>query len=100
MPAFRLVHDFPNRKQRAKTGNLYKIDLKLLRQLLFNIFLLDIFFILKDVDVANFIDSNTTFARNTEDLIDSLENIFNTLIETSKKKRFPVLRQKPIQILP
>ena len=91
---------FPIENKEQKLETCIKIDLKLLRQLLFNIFLLDIFFILKDVDVANFIDGNTTFARNTEDLIDSLENIFNTLIETSKKKRFPVLRQKPIQILP
>ena len=43
---------------------------------LFNIFLADLFLVLKDVDIANFADDSTPFtsANNIGDLIYSLEN--------------------------
>ena len=43
--------------------------------LLFNIFLVDLFCIHSDIDIANFADDNTPYlsAKNTEDVIESIE---------------------------
>ena len=54
--------------------------------LLFNIFLVDLFLVLKDVDIANFTDDNTPFtsANNIDDLIDSLEKASSRLLKWSR----------------
>ena len=58
----------------------------ILGPLLFNIFLADLFLVLKDVDIANFADDNTPFtsANNTDDLIDSLEKASSSLFKWFK----------------
>ena len=58
----------------------------ILGPLLFNIFLSDLFLVLKDVDIANFTDDNTPFtsANNIDDLIDSLEKVSSILFKWFK----------------
>ena len=77
-----IIHDYlPNRKQRTRTGNSYSRWFGIIfgvpqgsifGPFLSNIFLVDLFFILKDV---NFTCDNTlyAFAKNTDELIESLE---------------------------
>ena len=81
LPALRLINDYlSNRKQRTRIGNSFsdwcEIILgvpqgSILGPLLFNIFLADLFLVLKDVDIANFADDNTPFtsASNIDDLL-------------------------------
>ena len=85
LPALRLINDYlSNRRQRTRTGNSFSEWFEvilgasqrlILGSLLFNIFLGDLFLVLKDVNIANFADDNTPFtsANNIDDLIDSLE---------------------------
>ena len=49
--------------------------------LLFNIFLADLFFIINDIDIANYADDNTPYviADNIDDLIKSLEEASTAL---------------------
>ena len=58
----------------------------ILGPLLFNIFLSDLFLVLKDVDIANLTDDNTPFtsANNIDDLIDSLEKVSSILFKWFK----------------
>ena len=62
----------------------------ILGPLLFNIFLADLFLVLKDVDIANFADDNTPFtsANNIDDLIDSLEKASSSLFKWFKDNLF------------
>ena len=62
----------------------------MLGPLLFNIFLADLFLVLKDVDIANFADDNTPFtsANNIDDLIDSLEKASSSLFKWFKDNLF------------
>ena len=70
LPALKLVHDYlSNRKQRTKVNRTHSSWLEivfgipqgsLFGPLLFNIFLADLFFILNDVDTANYADDVIT----------------------------------------
>ena len=62
----------------------------MLGPVLFNIFLADLFVVLKDVDIANFGDDNTPFtlANNSDELIDSLEKAFSSLFKWFKDNLF------------
>ena len=85
LPALRLIHGYLlHRKQRIRVNNSYSEWLAvmfgvlqglILGLLLFNIFSADLFLIHSDIDIANFADDNTPYlsAKNTEDVIESLE---------------------------
>ena len=78
LPALRPTHDYlSNRKQRTGIGHSHSSWFEIIFEvsegskwgpLLFNIFLAALFFILKDVIIANFADDNTTYtpAKNTD----------------------------------
>ena len=61
----------------------------ILAPLLFNIFLADLFFIVKDIDIANYADDTTPLIveDNIENLIASLEEASNTLFVWFKNNR-------------
>ena len=93
LPALRLINDYlSNRRQRTRIGNSFSDWFEvilgvpqgsMLGPLLFNIFLADLFLVLKDADIANFADDNTPFtsANNIDDLIDSLEKASSSLFK-------------------
>ena len=100
LPALRLINDYlSNRRQRTRIRNSFSDwfevilgvpQRSILDPLLFNIFLADLFLVLKDVDIANFADDNTPFtsANNTDDLIDSLEKASSSLFKWFKDNLF------------
>ena len=93
LPALRLINDcLSNRRQRTRIGNSFSDwfevilgvpQRSILGPLLYNIFLADLFLVLKDVDIANFADDNTSFtsANNIDDLTDSLEKASISLLK-------------------
>ena len=100
LPVLRLINDYlSNRRQRTRIGNSFsdwsEVILavpqgSILGPLLFNIFLADLFLVLKDVDIVNFAGDNTPFtsANNTDDLIDSLEKASSSLFKWFKDNLF------------
>ena len=96
LPALRLINDYlSNRRQQTRIGNLFSDWFEvilgvpqgsILGPLLFNIFLADLFLVLKVVDIAKFADDNTPFtsANNIDDLIDSLEKASSSLFKWFK----------------
>ena len=90
-----------NRKQRTKVNRAYsswsEIVLgapqdSILGPLLFNIFLADLFLILKDVDIASRADDNTPYviAENINGVITSLEKASKALFEWFKNNLLEV----------
>ena len=96
LPALRLINDYlSNRRQRTRIGNSlsdwFEVILgvpqgSIVGPLSFNIFLADLFLVLKDVDITNFADDNTPFtsANNIDDLIDSLGKASSSLFKWFK----------------
>ena len=91
--ALKLVHNYlSNRKQRTKInstyGNLLEIIFgvpqgSILGPLLFNIFLIDLFFIIEDTGIASYADDNTqhVIADNIDGIIKSLEEVSEILFK-------------------
>ena len=100
LPALRLINDYlSNRRQRTRIGNSlsdwFEVILgvpqgSIVGPLSFNIFLADLFLVLKDVDITNFADDNTPFtsANNIDDLIDSLGKASSSLFKWFKDNLF------------
>ena len=85
LPALRFIHDYlSNRKKETRINNSYSTWMEIvfgvpqgsiLGPLLFNIFLVDLFFIVNSTDIANYADDNTPYAttNDIDSLIASLE---------------------------
>ena len=105
LTALKLVHNYlSNRKQQTKINSTYSSFLEIifgvpqgsiLGPLLFNIFLIDLFFITEDTDIASYADDNKPYAiaDNINGVIKSLEeateilfNWFNNLMRINADK--------------
>ena len=85
LTALKLVHNYlSNRKQRTNINSTYSSLLEIvfevpqgwiLGPLLFNIFLIDLFFLIEDTDIASYANDNTPYviADNIDGVIKSLE---------------------------
>ena len=55
----------------------------ILGPLLFNIDICDLFFIMKDCDIANYVDDNTPYlsGKNVEEVLNGLKNVSSNLFQ-------------------
>ena len=99
LPALRLIHNYlSNRKQRTRIDDTYSSCSEILfgvpqgsilGPLLFNIFLADLFFVLKDIDISSYGDDNTPFVveNNIDNVIASLEQVSDASLNWFKNNR-------------
>ena len=118
LPALRLIHDYlSNRKQRTKIDNNYNFwseiligvpQGSILGPILLDIFLVDVFFVVGDIDIASYADDSTPFiVENNIDTViaylevsDALFNWFkNNLLKNNVDKcHVLVSTKKPVGI--
>ena len=96
LPALRLIHDYlSNRKKRTKIDDSYsswsKIILavpqgSVLGPLLYNVFLANLFLVVKEMDIASYADDTTTFIveNNIDNVIALLEQVSDALFNCFK----------------
>ena len=96
LPALRLIHDYlSNRKQRTKIDDNYSSWSEILLSvpqgsilgpLLFNTLLPDLFFVVKDIDIASYANDSMPFIldNNTDSVIASLEQVSDALFNWFK----------------
>ena len=90
LSALKLVHDYlSDRKQRTRINNLYSTWFEILfgvpqgsilGPLLFNISLVDLFFILNKIDIPNYADDNTPYTSSND------VNGFKKVLEEASKE--------------
>ena len=90
LSALKLIHDYlSNRKQRTKINSTYSKWHEILfgvpqgstlGPLLFNIYLIDLFFVIEDTDIASYADDNTPYI-----IDDTVEGVIKSLEEMSEK---------------
>ena len=90
LPALKLVHNYLlDKKQRTRVNNSYSAwfeirfgvpEGSILRPLLFNTFLADLFFILNKIDIANYLDDNTPYTSSND-----VNGLTKSLEEASKE---------------
>ena len=90
LSALKLVHDYlSDRKQRTRINNLYSTWFEILSgvpqgsilgPLIFNISLVDLFFILNKIDIANYADDNTPYTSSND------VNGFKKVLEEASKE--------------
>ena len=90
LPPLRLIHDYLSNRIKIENSCITCMEIvfgvthgSILRPLLFNISLVGLFFVISNINIANYADDNTSYiaADNTDDLIKSLKEASTALFQ-------------------